>query len=97
MNPLDPIPKTFDTNLLNLNIAMAKAIPQQTQDTTEELFFSKPFSVEEMASAKVHLENRKASATGIDGIGYKEILDIDNSALCTLLNLSMEKQETPSS
>ena len=91
MNPLDPIPESFDTNLLNLNIAMANAIPQRTHDATEEQFFSKPFSVEEMASAKAHLENRKGSATGIDGIGYKEIIEIDNSALCSLLNLSMQE------
>ena len=97
MNPLDPVPDTFDTHLLTFNNAMAKAIPQRTQDMTEEQFFSKPFSVEEMASAKTHLENRRGSATGIDGIGYKEILEIDNMALCSLLNLSMIKQDTPSS
>ena len=97
MNPLDPLPDTFDTSLLKLNIAMANAIPQQTQDTTEELIFSKPFSPEEIASAKTHLENRRESATGLDGIAYKEILQIDNSALCNLLNLSMERQDTPSS
>ena len=97
MNPLDPVPETFDTNLLSLNIEMAKAIPQHTQDMTEEKFFSKPFSVEEVSSAKARLDTRKASATGIDGIGYKEILQIDNSALCSLLNLSMERQDAPSS
>ena len=97
MNPLNPIPETFDTNLLNLNIALAKAIPKHTQDKTQEHFFSKLFSVEEMASAKLHLEKRRGSATGIDGIGYQEILEIDNSALCNLLNLSMERLETPSS
>ena len=97
MNPSTTTPESFDTSLLCLNMAMAKAIPSQTVDLTPDQFFSKPFSVEEISDAKTHLKDRKNSARGADHIGYKEILDIDNLALASLLNLSVEKRGAPSS
>jgi hypothetical protein len=74
-----------------------KAIPERTEDMTEELFFSKPFSEHEVAAAKAHLEDRTNTAKGIDQIKYKEILEIDNAALCNFLNLCLKAHSAPSS
>ena len=97
MNPLTPTPDTFDASLLRLNGAMAKAIPKRTEDMTEELFFSKPFSEHEVAAAKAHLGDRTNTAKGIDQIRYKEVLEIDNAALCNFLNLCLKAHSAPSS
>ena len=97
MNPLSTTPESFDSSLLKLNLAMAKAIPLHTLDLTFEQYFSKPFSVDEISNAKAHLEGRKNSARGADHIGYREILEVDNSALASLLNLAVEKCDAPAS
>ncbi|PPQ84469.1 hypothetical protein CVT26_007405, partial [Gymnopilus dilepis] len=78
MNPMSPTPQSFDADLLKLNCSLANAIPDRTQDTTPERFFSRPFTVDEVAAAKVRLEERKDSAKGIDRIGYREILEIED-------------------
>ncbi|PPQ81254.1 hypothetical protein CVT26_015075 [Gymnopilus dilepis] len=97
MNPIQPTPMTFDKSILDLNCAVAATIPEKTEDTTEEKFFSRPFTEEEVARAKVHLEPRKDSARGIDRIGYREIIEIDNAALCDLLNKCLENRDAPAS
>ncbi|KAI5897157.1 uncharacterized protein SCHCODRAFT_02493924, partial [Schizophyllum commune H4-8] len=61
----------------------AQSIPDRTTDTTEFGTFSRPFDEGEIKHLKKQLRARQDSATGIDAVAYKAILDIDNDLLAT--------------
>ncbi|KAJ7319363.1 hypothetical protein DFH08DRAFT_713712, partial [Mycena albidolilacea] len=56
MNPVQPVPESFDEVRLEYNHALAAAIPDRTPDETPDRIFSQPFNEEEMAEAKDHLQ-----------------------------------------
>jgi ribonuclease HI len=97
MNPLDPLPQSFNTAHLEFNKVLNANIPEQTVDSTPEQFFSHPFSVSEIELAKDRLrKHSKASATGIEGISYMDIQDMDNDELVHLVNSCLDSNDAPS-
>ncbi|KAJ6591001.1 hypothetical protein DFH09DRAFT_975319, partial [Mycena vulgaris] len=97
MNPVSPVPESFDTARLDLNHALNEAMPEQTVDTSPDLIFSTPFTEEEMEDAKDHLrQHPPTSAKGYDQQSYVDVCDLENEDLCTLVNRCIHGNEAPS-
>ncbi|KAF5339991.1 hypothetical protein D9611_012378 [Ephemerocybe angulata] len=96
MNPVQPMPPTFDAQCHKLNEAVAATIPNQTEDGTALQFFSSEFVMEEVEVVKLKLRGQLKSATGKDGISYADIFAMDNTALLRLCNTCLHRGEAPS-
>ncbi|PPR04339.1 hypothetical protein CVT24_013418 [Panaeolus cyanescens] len=94
MNPLSPMPPAFDSGRLQMNRSMERLIPDITVDKTEGQYFSKPFAISEIEEAKSLMINKNTSP-GLDKITYKDIEQIPNEQLCTLMNECIQSQQTP--
>lgn len=97
MNMAVPPPSSFNLPRRLLNGALVDVMGDATEDRTDNGIFTSPFTLEEVAAAKVRLKNRKDSAVGGDGIGYDAILDMDNEAILRLCNRCVEKKGAPGS
>jgi exonuclease III len=97
MNPISPAPPCFDISKLHLDKLIADSIPLCTVDNTEEKFFSTPISEEEVGRAKVHFAKKsKNSSSGIDNVGYDDLMDVDDKAIAKLLNQCLDHIDAPS-
>ncbi|KAJ7187472.1 hypothetical protein GGX14DRAFT_334383, partial [Mycena pura] len=82
MNPILPMPETFDKERLDLNQSLNSAMPDRT---SPDLIFSTPFSEDEMGDAKDHLvQHPPTSSRGYDQKSYADVCDLENDALCDL-------------
>lgn len=97
MNALDPLPASFNATRLLENKSLSDSIPTHTSDSTPEQFFSRPFATEDIEWAKARItKHRPSSATGIEGVSYSDILEIDNDVLLVLINQCLATNDAPS-
>lgn len=97
MNPIVPMPETFDPMRMQYNHTLAAAIPEHTIDTTPEHFFSAPFTVEDVAEAKDRLSKHpENSARGWDQVSYTHLCELENDDLCLLANQCVSELDAPS-
>jgi hypothetical protein len=96
MNPVTPAPSPFNLDHLSLVEILSSIIPPRIIDTTPDSIFSSPFTENEVAEVKDRLHKRmgESSASGIDGMGYSEILQIDK-LLTDLFNRCLEVCSVP--
>lgn len=97
MNPIDPLPSTFDGERLILNHAVAASIPDATQDTTDAQYFSGGFTEGEIERAEIQLRKRLHSAAGPDNLSYDDVFKMDNEILLKLCNACLHSLDAPSS
>lgn len=87
LNPPEILPETFDPVQHRLNTILASMIPDETEDTTPELLFSRPWTADDAAEVKSHLQQQSLSnATGDDNLLYTEIMPIPNEDIAHLAN-----------
>ncbi|CAK5263407.1 unnamed protein product [Mycena citricolor] len=97
MNPISPIPPTFDAERLKIDQELANTIADKTRDTTEDRIFDSPFTVEDMAEAKLRLkEHPPTSAKGYDEQTYADVCALENNQLCNLVNCCISETDAPS-
>jgi hypothetical protein len=97
MNPVLPMPESFDKERFDLNQSLNNAMPEHTVDVTPDLIFLTPFSEEEMGEAKDHLrQHPPTSARGYDQKSYADVCDLENDALCDLVNRCIHGNDAPS-
>ncbi|KAJ6496160.1 hypothetical protein C8R45DRAFT_823367, partial [Mycena sanguinolenta] len=71
LNPPEVLPDSFDATQHKLNRLLASFIPENTTDTSNEEFFSREFTEDDMAYVKDHIRKRGLhSASGEDSIVY---------------------------
>ncbi|KAK7051966.1 hypothetical protein R3P38DRAFT_2402283, partial [Favolaschia claudopus] len=79
MNPIEPVPESFDQDRLEFNRALAAIIPDRTVDETLDKIFSRPFDEEEMEDAKERLrEHSPTSSRGYDQQSYADVCGLEN-------------------
>ncbi|KAF9031550.1 hypothetical protein BDZ89DRAFT_906009, partial [Hymenopellis radicata] len=89
LNPPPQMPESFDSGQHAFNTARGACMPEETEDTTPQKFFERPFSPDEdIEWLKTELYEKKSggSATGDDHIAYDEIRLFDNQDLANLFN-----------
>lgn len=97
MNPLAPLPQSFNLVKMATCDLLAASIPCVTVDNTPGQFFSHTFTLEEIEWAKDHIsKHRENSATGMNRISYSEIIELDNELILSLINLCLDSNNTPS-
>ncbi|KAJ7618830.1 hypothetical protein DFH06DRAFT_994921, partial [Mycena polygramma] len=97
LNPPKIMPQSFDAAEHTMNNLLAEMIPDSTEDTTAEGFFSTPWTEDHIASIKDHIRTHSLdSGSGEDAILYAEILEIPNEDLALLCNECVRQQDGPS-
>jgi hypothetical protein len=87
LNPPSVLPDSFDAAQHKMNNLLADAIPESTDDTSPEGFFSKEWTEDDMTRLKNHIRKHGLdSASGEDAVHYAEIMDIPNEDLLLLCN-----------
>ncbi|KAJ7196334.1 hypothetical protein B0H12DRAFT_1020251, partial [Mycena haematopus] len=87
LNPPKIMPQSFDAAEHTMNNLLADMIPDSTEDTTPEGFFSAPWTEAHMEAIKVHIKTHSLdSGSGEDAVLYAEILEIPNEDLLLLCN-----------
>ncbi|KII94047.1 hypothetical protein PLICRDRAFT_102359, partial [Plicaturopsis crispa FD-325 SS-3] len=70
------------------NTWLVANLPRSTQDRTHQGFFSRPFTLDDIAWAKRSIRKHKPhSAKGMDRVSYSEIAEIPNDGLLNLYRL----------
>ena len=98
MNPADTPPPHFDQLRQAVNETLADSLPDSTTrtDTSEALFFTRPFSVAEVAATKEHIRAHcLGSAKGIDRISYEKVLKLPNEELKELFQTCIDQRDAP--
>lgn len=81
-----------------MNETLADSLPDSTTrtDTSEALFFTRPFSVAEVAATKEHIRAHcLGSAKGIDRISYEKVLKLPNEELKELFQTCIDQRDAP--
>ena len=98
LNPSPELPWDVDRNVTQLRDILSGLIPQVTMDHTPQRFFSRPFLLDEVESAKRHLARRNTKGSpGLDGVSYQTVLDIPNDILLRLFNSCIQSLDAPHS
>ncbi len=95
MNPLCPLPASFDEVLYTLNEDLATWIPKADQELSDPLLHAL-FSVNEIKEAKTEIHKHSPrSSKGLDDVGYRDIEKMDDELLTSLINDSIAAGECP--
>ncbi|KAJ7705254.1 hypothetical protein B0H17DRAFT_920580, partial [Mycena rosella] len=82
LNPAAVMPTAFDKIQHQINQTLGSLIPDRTEDTTPEAFFSAEWGVDDGAWVKDHLlKHALESSSGEDDITYADIMEIPNEDL----------------
>ncbi|KAF5334783.1 hypothetical protein D9611_012913 [Ephemerocybe angulata] len=97
MNPSFPMPLAYNEHVLLCQKIASDSMPLRTTDTTVEQIFSSPITVDEIAAAKAHIHKQatESSASGLDGVGYDNLMAIDNEVLARVFNECLDTLEVP--
>jgi ribonuclease HI/exonuclease III len=97
LNPPKIMPESFDTVQHKMNNLLANAIPDATEDSSPEGFFSSKWTEDDSAWLKDHIwKHSLVSASGEDAVLYAEIMDIPNDVLILLCNECIKTRDGPS-
>ncbi|KAJ3504030.1 hypothetical protein NMY22_g18054 [Coprinellus aureogranulatus] len=98
MNPIVPIPPTFDARRITLTRGVAATTIQDgLGDLTPLKSLSRPFELSEIEMGKIKLRQRWGSAVGEDEVSYRDICRMDNTCLLNLMNRCIELGDIPRS
>ncbi|KAJ6492265.1 hypothetical protein C8R45DRAFT_825285 [Mycena sanguinolenta] len=87
LNPPETLPEGFDRAQHRMNQLLEALIPNFTEDSIPEGFFTAKFTVKDIEWLKDHLrKNSMDSAAGEDAVIYEDIREIPNDALADFLN-----------
>lgn len=96
LNPQDPLPEDFDRDQYQLNIALYSLMPESTEDTTRERYFSSPWSEDNIGWAKSLIVERLKCAQGSDAKTNLDAMEIANDDFAFLCNECIRTQDCPS-
>lgn len=98
LNPSLDLPWGIDMDVRQLRDVLSGSIPPLTMDHTPQKFFSRPFHLDEVESAKRHLARRHTKASpGLDNVSYQKVLNIPNDTLLRLFNSCIDSLDAPQS
>ncbi|EJD36321.1 hypothetical protein AURDEDRAFT_74356, partial [Auricularia subglabra TFB-10046 SS5] len=84
MNPLNPVPASFDGILQELDALRAGLIPLRTVDTTAEQFFDGPLTQADVTEMRQHQKSHSpGETTGHDLVTDCDIEEMDDDASLT--------------
>ncbi|KAF8205685.1 hypothetical protein K438DRAFT_1446689, partial [Mycena galopus ATCC 62051] len=87
LNPSAILPPQFDSAQHKINKVLATLLPEKTEDTTPEAFFTRPWTEDDIGRLKDHIRKHSLeSATGDDKALYMDLLQIPNEDLAYLGN-----------
>ncbi|KAF8213517.1 hypothetical protein K438DRAFT_1707299 [Mycena galopus ATCC 62051] len=87
LNPQEILPPQFDAAQHKINKILSDLLPENTEDTTPEGFFSRKWDERDMGRLKDHLRKHSlASSSGEDQTTYADLLEIPNEDLAPLYN-----------
>jgi hypothetical protein len=96
LKPPDVLPSQFDAIQHKMNEVLAGLIPDSTEDTTEEAFFSVKWNDDDMVRLKDHiLKHSLDSMEGVDQTSYAQLLEIPNDDLAYLCNECVQRWGRP--
>lgn len=96
MNTPSILPTGFDLARKVANDLWARAAPSRTEDLTPEGFFRRRFTVQDIGGVKERIRaNGLHKARGPDGIGYRELLRIDDEDLRMLFQQCVDDLDAP--
>jgi hypothetical protein len=96
LNPPPELPDSFDANLHDMVTSLNATIPRRTSDRTDEKFFSRLITIEDIQGVKRKLQKKSfRSAVGIDEVSYAKIMTIPNEALVTLYHTCIDDLDAP--
>ncbi|KAJ7741152.1 hypothetical protein DFH07DRAFT_751157, partial [Mycena maculata] len=96
LNPAQILPPEFDSAQHKINKILAGLLPEKTEDTTPEGFFSKKCTEDDMGALKNHLRKHSLdSVPGEDGATYVELMEIPNEDLAFLANECVNQNNAP--
>jgi hypothetical protein len=87
------LPPQFDSAQHKINKVLATLLPEKTEDSTPEGFFTQAWSEEDMGRLKDHIRKHSLDRTpGEDTASYVDLLEIPNEDLEYLANQCVEKK-----
>ncbi|KAJ6563198.1 hypothetical protein B0H10DRAFT_1662552, partial [Mycena sp. CBHHK59/15] len=90
LNIPNPLLPQFDSAQHKISNILAGLLPEKTEDTTPEGFFSKKWTEDDIAALKDYLRKHSLDSTpGEDGASYAELMEIPNKDLAFLANECM--------
>lgn len=96
MNTPSILPAGFDLARKVANDLWARTAPSRTEDLTPEGFFRRRFTVRDIGGVKERIRaNGLHKACGPDGIGYRELLRIDDEDLRMLFQHCVDDLDAP--
>lgn len=96
LNPPEIPPPHFDVDWLQRAELITGAIPTHTIDLTDEGWFTRPFTSDDVAYAKAKAkEHGSNSSPGTDSSTYDVFMDIPTAKLCELFNACIESLDVP--
>ncbi|KAF8194286.1 hypothetical protein K438DRAFT_1587973 [Mycena galopus ATCC 62051] len=85
LNPSVILPPQFDSAQHKINKVLATLLPEKTEDTTPEAFFTRLWTEDDIGRLKDHIRKHSLdSATGDDKASYMDLLQIPNEDLAYL-------------
>ncbi|KAJ7732420.1 hypothetical protein B0H16DRAFT_1328719, partial [Mycena metata] len=95
LNPPEVLPPQFDSAQHKINKILS-LMPDQTEDTTPEGFFTHAWTENDMGRLKNHIRNHSLDSTpGEDQASYKDLLEIPNEDLALLANQCVKEGDGP--
>ncbi|KAJ7722801.1 hypothetical protein B0H16DRAFT_1431231, partial [Mycena metata] len=87
LKPAEVLPTQFDSIQHDINKILCTLLPEETEDSTPEGFFSRKWDAKDMGRLKDHLRKHSLdSSSGEDQTTYAELLEIPNEDLAHLCN-----------
>ncbi|KAJ7261384.1 hypothetical protein B0H12DRAFT_1013544, partial [Mycena haematopus] len=87
LNPPVVLPPQFDSAQHKINQVLATLLPEKTEDSTQEGFFSRKWTEDDMGRLKDHIRKHSLDSTaGEDNTSYVDLLEIPNEDLAYLAN-----------
>lgn len=82
--------------LRGLDGVYVNSIPLPTHNSSDDGYFSRPISIEEIVNIKAHvMEHNAWSATGADGVSYVDLLQVSNEELRELFQRCVDSCDAP--
>ncbi|KAJ6497211.1 hypothetical protein C8R47DRAFT_972592, partial [Mycena vitilis] len=87
LNPPVVVPPQFDSAQHKINPILSSVLPEKTEDTSSEGFFTRKWTEDDMGKLKDHIRKHSMdSAPGEDNTSYVDLLEIPNEDLAYLAN-----------
>lgn len=91
LNPPEIVPEEFDREERDRHrCQLSDMLPAETPDTSPRMTFSRPFTISDIEEVRLHIRRHNIkSASGIDRVSCRKILQIPNDILVQLFQASI--------